>query len=156
MTTILGQQQSTERTVSNDLSFGLSNEDIMINNLRVFFPNYTNITNTKEKYNNKYCLWDYECDDGNRFELKSRRLISNAYSSALLSCHKADKNCSKKQYFIFNYLDKVLYIEYNEKLFNTFGIKTFRDYRFGRNGKEEKCFEIPIYQMRELNTKTIN
>ena len=150
MATILKQAQSTERTVIKDLAYGLSNEDIMINNLRDFFPNYANITNTKEKYNNQYCLWDYECDDGNRFELKSRRVNSNTYSSALLSCHKADKNCSKKQYFIFNYLDKILYIEYDKILFDTFSIKVFRDNRYGRNGKEEKCFEIPISKMKEF------
>lgn len=137
-------------SVTNDLSYGLSNEDIVINKIQEYFPNYSNITNTKEKYNNQYCLWDYECDDGNRFELKSRRINSYDYLSALLSCHKADKNCSKKQYFIFNYLDKKLFIEYNEILFKTFRIKLFRDNRFGRNCKEEKCFEIPICEMKEL------
>jgi hypothetical protein len=151
MTTILEQSQSTERTVTNDLSFGLSNEDIILDKIQQYFSIYTNITNTKEKYNNQYCLWDYECDDCNRFELKSRRINSNTYSTALLSCHKADKNYSKKQYFIFNYLDKVLYIEYNEQLFKTFKIKVFRDNRYGRNSKEENCFEIPISKMKELN-----
>jgi hypothetical protein len=82
--------------------------------------------------------------------LKSRRINSNTYSSALLSCHKADNKCSKNQYFIFSYLDKILYIEYNEILFKTFGFKVFRDNRFGRNCKEEKCFEIPICEMKEL------
>ena len=154
MTTILEQSQSTERTVTNDLSFGLSNEDIILDKIQQYFSIYTNITNTKEKYNNQYCLWDYECDDGVRFELKSRRINSNTYSSALLSCHKADKNYSKKQYFIFNYLDVTLYIEYNEQLFNTFKIKVFRDNRYGRNGKEERCFEIPINQMRQLINET--
>ena len=152
MTSVL--EQSTERTVSNDLAYGLIKENIVINNIRMFFPNYTNILNTKQRHNNQYCSWDYECDDGNRFELKSRRLNSNAYSSALLSCHKADKNCIKKQYFIFNYTNVTLYIEYDENLFDTFDIKVVRDYRFGRNGKEERCFEIPISNMKELRITT--
>jgi hypothetical protein len=149
MTSVL--EQTTERTVSNDLAYGLIKENIIINNLRMFFPNYTNIMNTKQRHNNQFCSWDYECDDGNRFELKSRRLNSNAYSSALLSVHKADKNCIKKQYFVFNYTDRVLYIEYNQALFDTFDIRVVRDYRIDRKGKEERCFEIPISCMKELN-----
>jgi len=149
MTSVL--EQTTERTVSDDLAYGLIKENIIINNLRIFFPFYTNIMNTKQRHNNQYCSWDYECDDGNRFELKSRRLNSNAYSSALLSVHKADKNCSKKQYFIFNYTDRVLYIEYDQALFDTFDIRVVRDYRIDRKGKEERCFEIPISCMKELN-----
>jgi len=148
MTSVLNNE--TERSLNNDLKMGLTNEDIMINKIQQYFPNHKNITNTKQKYQDIYCKWDYECDDGNRFELKSRRLNSIAYSSALLSCHKIDKNCIKKQYFIFSYTNETLYIEYEETLFNTFNIKSVRDYRYGRGGREERCYEIPISKMKQL------
>lgn len=149
MTSIL-----TERSITNDLQMGLKNEDIILNTIKQNFPNYNNILNTKQKYQDNYCKWDYECDDGNRFELKTRRIKSNTYLTGLISCHKADTNYNKKQYFIFSYLDKNLAIEYDKTLFDTFNIKEVTVNRNGFNGRGmtsiDRCFEIPINKMFEL------
>jgi len=85
--------------------------------------NQTNILNTlQSKFNlsifeihDKFCKWDYEDNEGNHYELKSRRCMKNTYPTTLLPCQKISRTTSSRQYFIFKFVDKLCYIEYDNR-----------------------------------------
>jgi len=84
--------------------------------------NQTNILNTlQSKFNlsivevhDKYCKWDYEDNEGNHYELKSRRCMKNTYPTTLLPSQKIITT-SARQIFIFKFVDKLCYIEYDDR-----------------------------------------
>lgn len=69
----------------------------------------------------KYSKWDFE-DDEYIYELKSRLIKADQYPTTVIGANKKVDN-SKKQIFIFNYIDQLKFIEYDEILFNKFEIK---------------------------------
>jgi hypothetical protein len=99
---------SENTTIKKDLALGLKNQYDVLSTLQGKFGD--SLIETKDKY----CKWDYEDNDGNHYELKSRRVMKNAYKTTLLPCHKVcHKLMNAKQYFLFKFIDKLCYIEYD-------------------------------------------
>ena len=78
---------------------------------------FKNIQETKERYSD----WDFIDKEGKiLIELKSRRVNSNKFNSTILGSNKIHKGrkCSLegyKVYYIFNFLDKILYYRLKNK-----------------------------------------
>ena len=130
----------TRTTFALDKVVGDVGEKLLLPKLRQFFNDNTIIA-TESKYG-KFCKWDFEGDTGSRFELKTRRNRKNAYPTTLLPIHKVVEG--KKQYFIFNYIDKISYIEYNEELFKTFQQQELIDGRYNFYKEPITHLHIPV------------
>lgn len=98
-----------------DIGFGLEQEIIIKDKIEKFLD----IKIKKSK--NKFCNYDFK-GKGVRIELKSRRINSDSYPTTFLCKTKLDyynKIKDKKKFLvIFNFLDKIKYIEFNEDLQN--------------------------------------
>ena len=117
-----------------DNILGLKNQVDILNTLQSVFD--ISILETTDKY----CKWDYEDNAGNHYELKSRRTMKQTYPTTLLPCHKIMKTLVK-QYFLFRFIDKLCYIEYNESLFKDIKTGWITD---ARQGKEDLHYYIPV------------
>jgi hypothetical protein len=134
----------------NDINFGLGQENKIINNINTYFND--NCVKTDEPY----APFDF-ISDTSLYELKSRRLYYNTYSTTIFPKHKIDttNNQNKKRILLFSFMDGLYYIEYNKDLFKTFIINK-RRYRTDRlyNGKyidkEVDYFEIPITNLTKI------
>jgi len=108
--------------------FGKQNEKLILEKLNEYFK-----TNIILSYN------DFEKYDGfdanNIYEIKTRRIIKNAYSTTLLTYHKVCNN-DKPLIIIFNFVDYVCYIKYDEDKFNTYEKKLFCRKRPGEKYKD--------------------
>ena len=129
------------KSFKSDLEFGLKNEDHILDLIKKNFKDYKNIKNTKELYN-EFCLWDFESEEGVKFELKTRRFIKNKYSTTLLPVSKITG--SKDQYFIFNFIDYIGYIKFDFDVFKKFNTQMIKVNRVDRYDKPKEHFLIPI------------
>jgi hypothetical protein len=125
---------SQHTTIKADLALGLKNQSSLLITLRSKFGD--SLVETQ----NKYCKWDFIDSLGNHYEVKSRRISKEAYPTTLLPAHKILQT-PVRQFFIFKYIDKVSYIEYNEAVFNTFTTGLVTD---ARQGRHDLHFFIPI------------
>ena len=125
---------SQHTTVKKDLAMGLKNQHDVLTTLQSKFS--SSIVETKDKY----CKYDFIDSLGNHYEVKSRRTSKKAYLTTLLPAHKILQT-PVRQFFIFKYIDKVSYIEYNEAVFNTFTTGLVTD---ARQGRDDLHFFIPI------------
>tara|TARA_R110000744_G_scaffold151457_1_gene264918 strand:- start:7400 stop:7855 length:456 start_codon:yes stop_codon:yes gene_type:complete len=144
--TFIIDKRTTERSQTNDLEYGLEREDGILDMIKANWSNAVNITNTKDRHNDPFCKWDFECDDGNTWELKSRRINFRKYPTSLLSHHKVRFDFEGDQYFVFNYLDQVVWCKYEKELWDTFKVtktKVFRKSKWGEYTLENN-WEIPI------------
>lgn len=98
------------RSLGNDLKFGLSKEQDVINQLKTHFEDDTII-----KTEDKFCLYDAIGKDY-KYEIKSRRNSKTAYPTTIIPVHKGIPSTV----FVFNFTDKMCYIKYDEDLFKTF------------------------------------
>jgi len=131
-----------KRSLNNDLTFGLSKEDSVMDRLKTVFGN--GLKNTKDIYGNQYCVYDFETDNGISFELKSRRVRKHQYKTTILPVHKV-RNVETDQYFVFNFTDGYTsYIKYDKDLFNTFNKLMLTIYRSGAPPTPQNHYEIPI------------
>ena len=125
---------SQHTTIKADLAMGLKNQHDVLTTLRSKFS--SSIVETVDKYSK----WDYTDSLGNHYEVKSRRISKEAYPTTLLPAHKILQT-PVRQFFIFKYIDKVSYIEYNEAVFNTFTTGLVTD---ARQGRHDLHYYIPI------------
>ncbi len=127
---------SQHTTIKADLAMGLTNQHDVLTTLRNKFGD--SLVETQDKY----CKWDYEDSLGNHYEIKSRRIVRNTYSSTLLPCHKILQT-EVRQFFIFKFTDKLTFIEYNER-WNQFQTGWVTD---GRTGKDDLHYYIPVSEL---------
>jgi hypothetical protein len=83
--------------------------------------------------------FDYECN-GYNYELKSRTCKSTTYKTTMISANKCFSDRPIR--LVFNFVDALYYIEYNEKLF-----KTYQNEMFSRAdivSDEKLHYYIPI------------
>ncbi len=65
----------------------------------------------------------FDCSDTNSiYEIKSRKCNSSHYPTTVITTDKAVE-IGKNIYFIFNFYDKVYYIQYNAERFRNYQIK---------------------------------
>jgi len=127
-----------------DIEFGTDNEQRLLNTIQRFFNDDTII-----KITTKYSPFDYM---GNNclIELKSRRCNSSTYPTTIIGINKFNQiDPNIKYILIFSFTDIVLYIDYDEELFNTFSIKTVSRRDRGRI-ESAKYYHIPIKNLKPI------
>ena len=124
-----------ERSYKKDNKFGLENESIVGEQLKVFFKDYE-----MEKTKQKYCAYDFESPQM-KYELKSRRCTYEKYLTTIVPVHKA--KIEQNMCFVFKFTNGLFYIYYDAKLFAEFKIKNVSVFRDGYWGKPVSHFEIP-------------
>lgn len=126
-----------------DLDYGLIKQE----EIKKYIENYFNIKLKNPKSN--FSRYDYK-GKGYRFEIKSRKINSDLYPSTLLCKSKIEyykkiKNKDKSFIIIFNYLDKIKYIKFNDDLLNLPLKKTYI-----KRGEFVENIEIPIHLLQDL------
>lgn len=131
------------RSFKNDNKFGLDNEPIVYEKLKVFFNDYEMI-----KTKDKYCAYDFESPKM-KYELKSRRCAYNKYLTTIIPVHKV--RSGGEICFVFKFTDGLYYIYYKVELFDTFNKKNIAVFRDGYWGKPVPHFEIPISLLNRID-----
>jgi hypothetical protein len=139
---------SNQRSLSNDLIFGLANENNVIQKLNTYFTNEI-IKSTKELGLGAYCSYDAESEN-TMYEIKSRRCKYSTYPTTIVPVHKV-KDSKKRLVFVFQFIDGYYYIVYNKELFDTFETKIIKLNRAGINDKPTYHYYIPISHLVEMN-----
>jgi hypothetical protein len=120
---------------SQDLIFGDANEIIIKPIIEKYFE--TKVVNTKETIG-KFCVYDFEnVEQNTRYELKSRRIMSNIFKEVFISTRKIKKGFKEgnKLILLFYFLDGLFFIEYKKKKFKNFKVD---ELVFSRDGKIER------------------
>ena len=126
-----------------DLIFGLDQEKIVLPILEKYFND--KIQHTKDKYSK----FDFQGEKF-KYELKSRKIKHNQYKTALLGYNKKPDD-TQEQYFIFNYIDGIYYIKYEDTLFNSFDVKDFqRNKRIDYNDTLKPHYFIPYEKLTKI------
>lgn len=106
-----------ESKKDNLYDFGKQNENLLYDKIKSFFDK--ELQQTQYKYDN----YDYKSNNM-LIELKTRKCLSHTYESLLLSNIKIINynkyHKDKKLIIIASYIDKLMYVEYNKQLFDTF------------------------------------
>jgi hypothetical protein len=132
-----------ERSLVNDVAFGLNNELKVIDIIKKNWSD-ENITKTT----NKYCKYDFESDKY-IWELKSRRNTKTKYPTTIIPEHKLIDS-PKEYYFVFYFTDVCAYIKYDKELFDTFKRNQIRCWRKGGNPNPVLHIEIPIDKLIDI------
>jgi hypothetical protein len=129
-----------------DYIYGKECENLLYEKIKEKF-NINNLNQSKYIYSK----FDYYNDDY-LIELKSRKNIHNKYIDTYFNYCKIEYGLkkNKKMIFIFNFLDKPMYIEYNDEKFKNYEVKKMAT-RFDR-GKIEinNIIKIPIIDLLDL------
>ena len=136
------------RTFKQDMAYGMNGEGTIHTKIQAHFCDLGKITNTKELYNNPYCKYDYEAEDGTRFELKTRRCKMSQYPTTIVPATKITKDA--RQFFIFSFTDGCYKIEYDKDLFAGFTTTDIQVFRYGRNDRPTPHIHIPVEYLQEM------
>ena len=136
-------------TQKEDLAFGLSSEDKLLQTLDGVFG-------TRLSKSSYYSPMDFHNSSKTLYvELKTRRIAHDRYSTALIGLNKTHfcSDPEKKYYFVYCYTDGMYYIEYNKELFDTFDV----DYEYVRGDRSDcinyssSVVHIPISQLKKID-----
>ena len=135
-----------ERKIFNkEYNFGTPKEAEILSVLEEYFGE------TFLEPENQFSAFDLY-NDTTQIEIKSRRNNYRAYPTTLIGTNKAIKT-DKKQLFVFNFLDGIYYIQYDEERFS-FWIDNFtRNSRIGLETEANKYFYIPITELTLIKQK---
>ena len=118
-----------------DYAFGKTSEERALIKMCQFFNQCIRPTT-------EFCKWDFESDT-TIYELKSRKVYSNTYDEVMIGYNKIQP-IRKPQYFLFNFIDGLFYIKYDEEVFMDFELKLFkREGRTDYNDKPQVVCYIP-------------
>ena len=132
------------KSFSSDYEYGKSREPIILKKIQQYFKDDAIIP-----AEGRYSKYDFK-GEGKTFELKCRKFHLNKYPTTIIAQDKILKT-SDKQYFLFNFTDKLTFIEYNDETFSKFECKNFR--RYGRTDfcdKEKLYYFIPITLLKSI------
>ena len=101
---------------------------------------------TPLKKGTRYSKFDYYTDDTN-IELKSRKNKYKTYSTTMITMNKL--STWKELILVFNFIDGVYFIQYDNDTFRDFEIKHFS--RAGLIGDEKQHVYIPIEKLELLH-----
>jgi hypothetical protein len=127
------------RSLGNDLKFGLSKEQGVIDRLKSHFGDDTIL-----KTEDRFCLYDAIGKDY-KYEIKSRRNSKTAYPTTIIPVHKAIPDTI----FVFNFTDKMCYIKYDADLFSTFTTQKIYAERYNAT-PPTLHFHIPISHLIDI------
>jgi hypothetical protein len=128
----------------NDYQFGATQQKLIFPEVKDFFD----VDNIKMN-DPKFAKYDYTSDDA-EFEVKSRKIKKNAYSTTMLTCNKVTET-EKAIIFIFNFLDEICWIQYDADLFNTFTKTKFSRAQIEEDEKD--YFYIPLKHLETIKVK---
>ena len=127
-----------------DKEFGDRNENEVLTILSQKFEGI-------EKIKRKYSPFNYK-KTNLKIELKSRRVTSDHYKTTMISLTKL-LNCydiHTRYLFLFKFTDKLMWIEYNEGLFNEFEIKQGGRYDRKKGAEITTYCYIPIEYLKDI------
>jgi hypothetical protein len=132
-----------------DYNFGADSENEVLEALNKVF-------NTELCKTSRYSKMDFT-SDWLDVELKSRNVERNTYKSTIVPKSKIDyikrSNQTKKYVFAFRFTDGLYYIEYDDKVFESFECKMFvRSERTGTNDVKQLYYHIPVDQLKCIET----
>ena len=119
---------------SQDILFGKQNEDVIFNHIESKF--------TGLKRTSKYSLFDFETTNL-KIELKSRKFNHDKYPTTMIGYNKileCERDPNQKYLFIFKFLDKTLYCEYDKDIFLNFDVN-----QNGRNDRGKAEISTYLY-----------
>jgi hypothetical protein len=125
--------------------FGIKSENDNIKLISSFFNQTFNKTSS-------YHPIDF-ISDTHYLEIKSRTVNYNKYPTTILPLSKINyiKRHPKPAIFVFIFTDNIYYIDYDEKLFESFTIKEYtRAPRTGIKDKPTEYIYIPINYLKQL------
>lgn len=124
----------------NDYEFGINQESKILDIIKSHFKD-DNVIKTIERYSK------YDFIGNNIYELKSRNNKYDAYPTTLITNDKII-NTDKDLYFIFNFIDGVYYIKYDEiKFKNYLTTKFVRKQRIDYKDREQLHIFVPIVDL---------
>lgn len=129
-----------------DYQFGIEQEEKIKEILEKQFD-------TKLTKLSRYAKFDFESEKC-LIEVKSRNVTSTRFDSTMLPYTKIEgiEKQNKEVYFVFNFTDKIYYIQYNQELFKTFGKANYkRKQRIDYDDKEQLYIFIPIKNLSLIN-----
>jgi hypothetical protein len=107
--------------LNRDRNFGFAKEAQVIHKLSTHFNETCEPTP-------RYCKYD-AISPTKKFEIKSRRNKHNTYPTTLIPVDKSD--VEGELYFVFRFVDKLMYIEYTEEKFSNYEIRDISAVRGG-------------------------
>lgn len=128
-----------------DINFGKISEKEIYEILKNKYPD---IESTSD-----YSIFDFVSQNQKlNIELKTRRNESNKYPTTMIGLNKIKKcNDPDMMYlFIFKFTDEILFIRYNEEIFNKFEIKKSGRYDRKKSGELSNYIYIPITSLSSL------
>ena len=132
------------RSFTQDYKYGIAKQSPILPHIRKFFND-----NEIKELEGKYSKHDF-IGCGKTFELKSRTNKSSQYPDTLLPADKV-LDTPNKQIFLFNFTDKLTYIEYDKETFSKFKCVPFRRHqRSDFNDKEKLYYHIPISKLKTI------
>lgn len=123
-------------SLANDLKFGLSNEQKVIEVLSRHF------NEPIEKTENKYCPYD-ALSATCKYEIKTRRNRYETYPTTIVPQQKVETIEGNVRY-VFCFTNGIYYIDYDEDIFSTFKVSNITYYRLGAKPNPVPHIEIPI------------
>ena len=130
---------------SQDIIFGKQSEDILFNQIE---PKFVGLKKTK-----KYSEFDFETPSL-KIELKSRTFNHDKYPTTMIGYNKilkCDEEPNFRYLFIFKFLDKILYCEYDKDIFLNFEIRKGGRKDRGTNEIKDYLY-IPIDYLQHLDS----
>ena len=127
--------------IENDYQFGRTKEGEVLQKMNEFFKD--NIKQTSERFDTK----DYLGEKYN-YELKSRRIKYNAYSTTIIPTDKVKEG--NDYMFLFNFTDGLYYIHYDPEVFKTFRKDIFERRDGGQNNPNKLYWYIPIENLTQI------
>ena len=143
-------RRMTAPTQKNDIAFGTKSEEANLDILQTFLD-------TQLERKGGYAVFDFENPTKTIFvELKSRRIGSRTYDTALIGFNKVafanHFDDGTQFWFAFCYTDGVFVIQYNKKQFDEYEVRNeyVRGARNDTTNKPQKVVLIPITDLTEL------
>lgn len=143
-------RRMTAPTQKNDIAFGTKSEEANLDILQTFLD-------TQLERKGGYAVFDFENPTKTIFvELKSRRIGSRTYDTALIGFNKVafanHFDDGTQFWFAFCYTDGVFVIKYNKKQFDEYEVRNeyVRGARNDATNKPQKVVLIPITDLTEL------
>jgi hypothetical protein len=126
--------------------FGKEKEEEILPTIRAFFKRDI------QAYPNQYDDFDF-WDDETEYEVKSRTNTYSKYRTTMITRNKINKPTEKQVVLLFNFIDGLYYIEYNQEQFSNYETKMFS--RANEEWDEKEHIYIPIVDLKKVSLEVI-
>jgi hypothetical protein len=129
-----------------DYKFGIKEEAENLNTLRNFFKSDI------KRSENEFAKHDFY-DDKYTFEMKSRKMFFDRHRETMITFDKIELEEGKNLILLFNYIDGLYYIEYDEKKFSKYRKEIFTRANLESNKKIH--LYIPVDDLHLIKAKCL-